>query len=418
MMARVVAKTAHNLRPWIVAGAVLALLVLPGPVIWARDATYRELEVFARVLTLIENNYVEEVDARSLIYGAIEGMMAHLDPHSVFLRPEAYAEIKEGTDGSFGGVGLELTRSEGRVLVVTPIDGTPAERAGLRAGDVIVSIDGAPISDLPLNVVVHRLRGPLGSRVVLGLFREGFAAPREVSLVRERIEVSPVSYERRGKIGIVRIRAFQERTARDVRRALEQLRQDTGGHPGGVILDLRNNPGGLLDQAVAVCDLFLSKGVIVTTRGRTSPQAVERAHRPGTEPDYPLAILVNEGTASASEIVAAALREHGRAVLVGRRTFGKGSVQTIIDLDDGSGLKLTIAYYYTPRGVSIHGRGIEPDLDVAARPPAAKVAAGALLAQATQDPQLGAALEALRTWPTTRKMIARPRPGLEKRGDK
>ncbi|MDF1566304.1 MAG: S41 family peptidase [Deltaproteobacteria bacterium] len=401
-------------RPFFV-GVVLTAVLLPAFTLLAREATYGKLGIFSRVLTLVENNYVEEPDPRTLIYGAIKGMMQTLDAHSVFLTPEEYAQMKAGTDGAFGGVGLEVTRDRDRLIVIAPIEGTPAHRAGLRAGDEIATIDGVPVADLSLSLAVHRLRGPVGSKVVLGLLRDTFTAPREITLVREHIEVNPVTFTRHDDLGVIRIRSFQDRTATYVRRAVEKISKESGGKPGGIVLDLRNNPGGLLDQAVAVSDIWLSEGVIVATRGRTSPEDVQRAHKPRTEGDYPMAVLVNEGTASASEIVAAALREHDRAVLVGTQTFGKGSVQTIIDLDDGSGLKLTIARYYTPDGNSIHGRGIEPDIVVRPEPLAGAgtddgLGNGALIAAATHDQQLQAALQALRNWDRTR-----PRPENEKR---
>jgi carboxyl-terminal processing protease len=334
-----------------------------------RSVTYDKLAIFSRVLTYVENNYVEKVDPTTLIYGAIKGMIATLDPHSAFMTPKEYDQMKVDTDGEFGGVGLEVTRSGHDLVVVAPIDGTPAARAGLKPGDVIVSIDGVDARTLGLQDAVQRLRGKPGSKVVLSILRQGFSEPRDLTLVRRHIEVDPVTGRLVDGFGVVKIKSFQDRTDHYLRNTLRALRARRKAPLKGVVLDLRNNPGGLLDQAVAVADTFLPDGIIVTTRGRTAAAEVQRAHRAGTEPLYPMVVLVNGGTASASEIVAGALQDHQRAVIMGTRTFGKGSVQTVIDLADGSGLKLTIARYYTPSGRSIQELGITPDIVV----PAVKV---------------------------------------------
>ncbi len=384
-----------------------------------RSATYDKLTIFTRVLAYVENNYVEKVDPSRLIYGAIKGMMATLDPHSAFMTPKEYEQMKVDTDGEFGGVGLEVTRNGHRLMVVAPIDGTPAARAGLKPGDIIVSIDGVDARTLGLQQAVERLRGKPGSKVVLAILREGFSEPRDLTLIRRHIEVDPVTGRLVDGFGVVKIKSFQDRTDHYLRRTLHDLREQRKGPLKGIVLDLRNNPGGLLDQAVAVADTFLPDGIIVTTRGRTAQTEVQRAHRAGTEPLYPMVVLVNGGTASASEIVAGALQDHQRAVIMGSRTFGKGSVQTVIDLADGSGLKLTIARYYTPSGRSIQELGISPDIVV----PAAKVTRlqndvtrekdleGHLKHQGklpkavrdqadaiTGDYQLKAALDALKSW--------------------
>jgi carboxyl-terminal processing protease len=326
--------------------------------------TYAQLELFARVLSYVENNYVDEVDSRALIQGALRGMVDTLDPHTVYVPPELFRALKADSAGEFGGLGLELARKDEALVVVAPLDDSPAARAGVMPGDVLVSIDGEPTQGMEVSRAAQRLRGRVGEKVRLGLMRPGFAEPREFVLVRDVIRVAGLEARLHGKLGHVRIRNFHDRTDAQLQRALERLRAENGGQPPeGLVLDLRNNPGGLLDQAVAVGDRFLPGGlVVVTTRGRGSkPQAVYRSRERDTEPGYPMVVLVNAGSASASEIVAGALQDHGRAVVMGGRTFGKGSVQTLIELQDGSGLKLTVSRYYTPSGRSIQEHGITPD---------------------------------------------------------
>lgn len=349
----------------LVAAAFLAgMLAAPSVVATARSVTYEKLGIFTRVLTYVENNYVEKVESKALLYGAIKGMVATLDPHSAFMTPSEYEEMKVDTNGEFGGIGLEVTKEGEEVVVVSPIDDTPAARAGLRSGDVIRMIDETEVSGLTLPEVVRLMRGPAGSKVVLTIMRKGFTSPKSLSIRRAHIQVNPVTARLVDGYGVIRIKSFQERTDRYVREGLESLEKQSKGELAGLVLDLRNNPGGLLDQAVSVADIWLDEGVIVSTRGRAGHREVQRAHRAGTEPGYPIVVLVNGGTASASEIVAAALHDHGRAVLMGTKTFGKGSVQTVIDLDDGSGLKLTIAKYFTPSNQSIQELGIIPDVEV------------------------------------------------------
>jgi len=330
---------------------------------------YRALDVFSDVLAHVENSYVEPVDERELVYGAIDGMMARLDPHSVFMRPDVYKQMRDDTSGEFDGLGLELTVQDGELTVVSPVAESPGERAGIRPGDRVLSIDGAPTKDLTLSEAIRRMKGAAGTKVALEIMREGFAAPQKLVLVRDRVRTQSVDLnvlDADHHYAYVRIRTFQERTDKGLQKALEDARSQMGGTIRGLVLDLRNNPGGLLDQAVRVSDVFLSSGVIVTTAGRGRRNVeVERAHEKDTEPNYPLIVLVNKGTASASEIVAGALQDQGRAVIMGTQTFGKGSVQTIIELEDGSGLKLTVARYYTPKSRSIQERGITPDVVVA-----------------------------------------------------
>jgi carboxyl-terminal processing protease len=330
---------------------------------------YRALDVFSRALSEIQNSYVEDVAEQDLVYGAIDGMVARLDPHSSFYRPDAYRLVREETSGVFDGVGLEVTIEAGALTVISPMADSPAERAGIRSGDRVVSLDGASTRDMPLAEATRRLRGPAGTSVTLEILREGFDAPQKMSLVRDRIRAQSVEWraldvERRYLY--VRLKSFQERTDQALARALDDGRAAVRGEIRGLVLDLRNNPGGLVDQAVRCADLFLSSGVIEATEGRNRRNVeVQRAHEKGTEPGYLLIVLVNRGTASASEIVAGALQDNGRAVIMGTQTFGKGSVQTIIELEDGSALKLTTARYYTPRHRSIQEVGITPDVVVA-----------------------------------------------------
>jgi len=343
---------------------------------------YRPLDVFSDVLAHIENSYVEQVDEKELVFGAIDGMMAKLDPHSVFMRPDVYRQMRDDTTGEFDGLGLELTVHEGEVTVISPVAESPGERAGIRPGDRVLSIDGAPTKEMTLAEATRRMKGPAGSKVTLEIMREGFASPQRLLLVRDRIRTQSVDMrilDTERRYAYVRIRTFQERTDKNLLKALDDARARLGGQIRGLVLDLRNNPGGLLDQGVRVSDLFLSSGVIVTTAGRGRRNLeVERAREKDTEPPYPLILLVNKGTASASEIVAGALQDHGRAVIMGTPTFGKGSVQTIIELEDGSGLKLTVARYYTPKNRSIQEKGIAPDIVVAdaAPPPVDEAQAG------------------------------------------
>jgi carboxyl-terminal processing protease len=329
---------------------------------------YRALDVFSDVLAHVENGYVEEVDERELVYGAIDGMMARLDPHSSFMRADVYRQMRDETTGEFDGLGLELSVSAGEVTVISPVAESPGERAGIRPGDRILSIDGAPTREMTLADATRRMKGPAGTKVTLEVMREGFASPQHLVLVRDRIRTQSVDMrvlDAERRLAYVRVRTFQERTDRSLARALDDARAQLGGPIRGLVLDLRNNPGGLLDQAVRVADVFLANGVIVSTAGRGRRNLeVERAREKDTEPAYPMVVLVNKGTASASEIVAGALQDHGRAVVVGTPTFGKGSVQTNIELEDGSGLKLTVARYYTPKNRSIQAQGIAPDVRV------------------------------------------------------
>lgn len=331
------------------------------------DTTYRQLELFARVLSYVQNNYVEPVDDQQLIFGAIKGMLDTLDPHTQFMPPDVFKELKIDTSGEFGGLGIEIARKNENLVVVSPIDDTPAQRAGVRPGDQILKIDEEPTRAMELARAIQKMRGPAGKKVVLTIMRDGFSAPREFAIVRDHIRIASVEGALFGGVGHIKVKNFQEHTDTSLARELERLRALNGNKElRGLVLDLRNNPGGLLEQAVNISDRFLPGGLgIVSTRGRAGSQPTEQKSRDrDTEHNYPIVVLVNTGSASASEIVAGALQDNHRATILGTPTFGKGSVQTIIEMEDGSGLKLTIARYYTPSGRSIQEKGILPDFVV------------------------------------------------------
>jgi len=327
-----------------------------------KDAAYENLQTFTNILAIVQKNYVEDVTTEQLVEGAINGMLTSLDPHSAYLTPDLYKELQVDTKGSFGGLGIEITVRNGVLTVVSPIEDTPAYRAGVKAGDQVIKIDGEFTKDMTLVEAVKKMRGPKGSKVVLSIKREGVNQIFDVSLVREVIKIQSVKSKMLDKgYGYIRLTQFQERSANDVERMLEQWSRE--GAIEGIVLDLRNDPGGLLTQAVKVSDLFLDAGMIVYTDGRLENQKQKYfARRPGSYIDFPMVVLVNGGTASASEIVAGALQDHKRAVILGTTTFGKGSVQTILPLDDNSALRLTTARYYTPSGRSIQATGIVPDI--------------------------------------------------------
>jgi len=360
----------------VIFAGTLVLLVFTGGVqhgTTAIEDTYEKLKTLTEILSLIQSNYVDDVNSKELIYGAVKGMLETLDPHSSFMPPEAFKEMQVETHGSFGGLGIEITVKDRFLTVVAPIEGTPADRAGIQPGDRIVKIEGQITKDLTLLDAVRKLRGPKGSKVTISILREGSPELMDVTLVREVIEVKSVRSKDLGDgIYYVRLASFQERTSKDLERVLEQAQ--TAGTTA-LILDLRNDPGGLLNQAVAVGDMFLDKGqLIVYTQGRIKNQDLRfTAEHSNGLPKWPMVVLVNGGSASASEIVAGALQDWKRAVLLGTKTFGKGSVQTVIPLSDGSGLRLTTAKYFTPRGRSIHGTGIMPDIIV--EPPKPEVTA-------------------------------------------
>jgi carboxyl-terminal processing protease len=332
---------------------------------------YEDLKVFTDVLGLLQKEYVEETHSKDLVYGAIKGMLETLDPHSAFMPPNVYKEMQEETKGRFEGLGIEITVKDGVLTVVSPIEDTPAFRAGIQAGDQIQKIDGELTKNLTLMDSVKRLRGPKGTKVTITIMREGFSKPREFTLARDVIPIRSVRYELKEKqYGYIRLTQFQEKTEGEFDKAIKALESESRGAIKGLILDLRNNPGGLLDQAVKVADRFIESGLVVSMEGRREDQKMRfYAHPQGTMARYPLVVLVNGGSASGSEIVAGAIQDHGRGILVGTQTFGKGSVQTIFPMKDGSGLRLTTARYYTPNGRSIQAKGIIPDIIVSAALP-------------------------------------------------
>jgi carboxyl-terminal processing protease len=327
-------------------------------------ATYEQLRLFTEVLSIVQNQYVDEVPPKDLIYSAIKGTLRGLDPHSAFLEPDSYKEMQVETSGKFGGLGIEITLKDDVLTVVAPIEGTPAYRSGLQPGDRIVKIDGLVTKDMSLPDAVKRMRGKPGTKVTVSIAREGWAEPRDFEITREQIRVHSVrTHELPGGIGYIRLRQFQEQTPHDLQAALDKFVKNG---TKGLLLDLRNNPGGLLTAAVEVSEKFIDDGkLVVYTEGRVRNQNMRfSAHAKKASTTLPMVVLVNQGSASASEIVAGALQDWQRARVIGVQTFGKGSVQTIIPLSDGSGLRLTTAKYFTPKGRSIHGKGIAPDIVV------------------------------------------------------
>ncbi len=329
--------------------------------------TYKQLNLFGDVFELVRNNYVDSVTDDTLVEGAINGMLVSLDPHSNYLNAKNFTDMKVQTRGEFGGLGIEVSMENGLVKVVSPIDDTPAAHAGLKPGDLITGIDGSPVQGLTLPEAVEKMRGPVNSDINLTIRREG-RDPFDVKLTRAKIKIQSVrSHLEGGNIAYVRITSFNEQTDVGLNNAIKNLKQEANNKLIGVVLDLRNNPGGLLDQAVAVSDAFLDKGEIVSTRGRRADDAQRYNARSGDiASGLPVTVLINGGSASASEIVAGALQDHHRAILMGTKSFGKGSVQTIIPLAGHGAMRLTTARYYTPSGRSIQAKGIDPDIIVEA----------------------------------------------------
>jgi carboxyl-terminal processing protease len=330
-----------------------------------QNETYRQLDAFIEVFLRVRENYVEQVDDQTLLKGAIDGMLASLDPHSSYLTARDSAQMRSQTDGEYGGLGLTVTTEDGAVKVVAPTDDTPAARAGIRAGDFITHLDGQLIFGSTIDEAVDRMRGRPGTSIRLTVVRPGVTKPLEFTLKREIIKLQPVRWEARGNVGVIRISSFNRQTGEATRLAVTALDRQLGPSLKGFVIDLRSNPGGLLDQAIEVADTFLARGEIVSQRGRTK-ETIERyyARTPDLTGGRPLVVLVDEGSASAAEIVAGALQDSRRALVVGQRTFGKGSVQTLIPLSADTGLRLTTARYYTPSGRSVQEQGIDPDIVV------------------------------------------------------
>ncbi|MDG0815079.1 S41 family peptidase [Bdellovibrio svalbardensis] len=327
---------------------------------------YADLQNFSKVLNLIQQYYVEEVDTKKLVYGAIKGMLRELDPHTNFMPPEIFKDFETETSGEFGGLGIEISIQNGILTIISPIEDAPAWEAGIKAGDKVVGVDGTSTKGMSLVEASQLMRGKKGSKVVLRVVREGEDKPRDITVTRGSVKIKSVKYTDMGDgFAYVRITSFIENTSKDLEKILETHAKNNKGKISGLLIDMRRNPGGLLDQAIKVSDMFLKEGVIVSTIGRNKAEKeVASATKKGKYTDVPLVILVNEYTASASEIVSGALQDNKRALITGQRTFGKGSVQSVIKLGDGSGLKLTVARYYTPSGVSIQAEGIHPDIEI------------------------------------------------------
>jgi carboxyl-terminal processing protease len=409
------------------------------------ESAYGKLKVLADVFAIVERNYVEPVKANNLINGAINGMLETLDPHSNYMAPEVYKEMQTETRGSFGGIGFEITIRDKVLTVVAPIEDTPASQAGIQSGDMILRIDGKSTKDMTLMEAVKLMRGPQGTQVTITLMRQGFTEPKDFTLTRAIIPIRSVRFKTlEPGYGYIKVSQFIERTFPDLENALSKI--ESKEKPlKGLILDLRNNPGGLLEQAVKVADLFLESGMIVYTEGRVEGQKMKFfVQKKERVQEYPMIVLVNGGSASASEIVAGALQDQGRAVILGTQTFGKGSVQTIIPLEDGSALRLTTARYYTPNGRSIQAQGIAPDIAVADLVPEGKrgvaprfmrekdlehhlqgekepavpektkeldkTPEASATPKSTEDPPLDRALELLKTWQILNKVSAKKGP--------
>lgn len=342
----------------------LSLLDRDSKVVAKTQDTYRSLETFTAILHMIQQNYVEEVEAKKIIDGAIKGMLNALDPHSSYMTPDAFKELQIETKGSFSGIGIEISMKDSILTVVSPIDGTPAFKKGLKANDKIIKIEDEFTKDMTLMEAVKLLRGPKGTDVTISIHREGWTKLKKVTITRDNIPLVSVKEKMlEPGYGFIRIRSFQSTTTKDFKKSMKALLKE--GELKGLVLDVRNNPGGLLDQAVKISDIFLDEGLIVYTKSRTKGNNLSfSAHKGGKKYTFPIVVLINEGSASASEIVAGALQDHKRALILGAPSFGKGSVQTIHPMPNGAGLRLTTALYYTPNGRSIQATGIEPDIHI------------------------------------------------------
>jgi len=351
-------------------GFALAIAVMswsPGNGILEADAAtdYEQLQKFSRVMEMVRRAYVEDVKDESLIDGALDGMLTSLDPHSTYLNKDMYKQMTVDTKGEFGGLGIEISAAEGGIRIVSPIEDTPADRAGIKASDLIIKINDELARDMSLSEAVKIMRGKPGTSIVLTIFRKGEDAPLEIKIVRAVIKVKSVKSDLLAPgYAYLRITQFQERTGSLLKQQIKDLNKRAGGQLTGAVLDLRNNPGGLLNQAVEVSDMFLEKGNIVSTKSRAGKSLTFDARSGDALHGLPLIVLINNGSASASEIVSGALQDHHRAVLVGTKSFGKGSVQSVVPLGDGTAIKVTTALYYTPSGRSIQATGIDPDIEV------------------------------------------------------
>ena len=348
------------------AGSTMVSLARSQSASAANSEIYRQLDLFGEVLERVRSDYVEKPDDPKLIKSAINGMLTALDPHSAYLNPKHFRDMQVQTRGEFGGLGIEVTMESGVVKVVAPIEDTPAQRAGLMSGDLITHLDKEQILGLTLQEAVEKMRGPVNSPITLTVLRKGTEDPFEVKVTRDVIHINPVKYNAEGEdVGYIRLTTFNEQTTANLQKAVEELKKQLGPNLKGYIIDLRNNPGGLLDQAISVSDAFLDQGAIVLTRGRNLEETQRSNARQGDITDgQKIVVLINGGSASASEIVAGALQDHHRATILGTRSFGKGSVQTIIPLGSNGALRLTTARYYTPSGRSIQAKGIEPEVMV------------------------------------------------------
>jgi carboxyl-terminal processing protease len=346
-------------------GFVMQRYMSLGPVIAEAEERYTELQLFSKVLNLIQQYYVEPVDTKKLIYGAIKGMLRELDPHTNFMSPDVFKDFETETSGEFGGLGIEISVQNGILTIISPIEDTPAWQAGIKPGDKVVAVDGKSTKGLSLVEASQLMRGKKGSKTVLTVVREGEETPKDISITRGSVKIHSVKYtDMQDGYAYVKITSFIENTGRDLEKALIDHEKNSKGVKG-LVIDLRRNPGGLLDQAIRVSDLFLPEGKIVSTIGREkSKEEIVYASKKARFTNFPLIVLMNEYSASASEIVAGALQDNKRAIIMGERSFGKGSVQSVVKLGDGSGLKLTVARYYTPSGKSIQAEGITPDIEL------------------------------------------------------
>ena len=353
----------------IISSFLIIFGVIPNNILNAqsnRQETYKQLNLFGDVFQRVQEQYVEEVTDKELIEAAISGMLQSLDPHSSYLSAESYKDMQVKTKGTFGGLGIEITMEDGVVKVVSPIDETPAAQAGMQSGDLIIGINGESIRGLSINDAVSKLRGPIGSKVTITVVRNK-QEPFELQITRDIIKIKSVRHNIINNVGYVRLTTFSETTTKGMELSIKKIKKELGNNFQGLILDLRNNPGGLLNQSISVADSFLNQGEIVSTKGRKTDDTSRVFAKKGDLIEgKPLVVLINSGSASASEIVAGALKDHSRAIIIGTRSFGKGSVQSIIPLAGNGAMRLTTARYYTPSGVSIQAKGIEPDILVQA----------------------------------------------------